>query len=97
MDAGGPDSEFARISMIRAIASYVVAFVKREGLTPEQATKLLGISKPQLCELVQLEVSTLSLEQMINVLSSIGQHIRVYSTPPPKRRLKRQQSSVAEK
>ena len=82
MDTGGCNPDFIRTSMMKAIASYIIAFVRREGMTPEQATTLLGITKTQLLELVQADTTSFTLEEMISVLSSIGQYVSVYSRLP---------------
>ena len=82
MDTGGCDPDYIRTSMMKAIASYIIAFVKREGMTPEQATTLLGITKAQLLELVQANIASFNLEEMISVLSSIGQYVSVCSQLP---------------
>ena len=71
------DLDSIRLSMIKSIAFYIVAFIKREGITPDQATNLLGITKAQLLELVQSNIRSFDLDGMIMLLASVGQYVSV--------------------
>ncbi len=93
MDTSDNSSDFIQKSMMNAIASYIIAFVKREGMTPDQATQLLGITKAQLLELVQANTTSFDLDEMVVVLSSIGQYVSVCGSALPEQ----QPSSAAEK
>lgn len=83
MQAGEVSPDFIRNSMIGAISSYVVAFIRREGLTADEATRLLGINMEQLSDLIQAKTS-LELNQMLDILAALGRHVWTYhgALPP---------------
>lgn len=71
MKAGELSPDAIRALMVNAISSYVVAFIRREGLSAKEATRLLGINMEQLSAILQEETS-LELEQMLDILTEIG-------------------------
>lgn len=78
-DAGLPNPEecLARVQLLK----YIIAEIKRRGLSQRQAAKLLGVPQPHICLLLQARVSNFSLERLLQMVARLGVDVAILCQP----------------
>lgn len=62
-----------RASLMMAIERYVT----RNGMSQEQAAKLLGVSQPRISNLMRGKISLFSLDMLVNMVAAAGLHVEM--------------------
>ena len=62
-----------RASLMMALERYVT----RNGMSQEQAAKLLGVSQPRISNLMQGKISLFSLDMLVNMVAAAGLHVEM--------------------
>ena len=78
-DAGLPNPEecLARVQLLK----YIIAEIKRRGLSQRQAANLLGVSQPHISLLLQARVSNFPLEHLLQMVMRLGMDIAILCQP----------------
>lgn len=78
-DAGLPHPEecLARVQLLK----YIIAEIKRRGLSQQQAANLLGVSSSHISLLLQARVSNFSLQQLLQMVARLGMDIAIFCQP----------------
>jgi predicted XRE-type DNA-binding protein len=78
-DAGLPNPEecLARVQLLK----YIIAEIKRRGLSQRQAAKLLEVPQPHICLLLQARVSNFSLERLLQMVARLGVNVAILCRP----------------
>ena len=79
VDAGLPNPEecLARVQLLK----YIIAEIKRCGLSQRQAANLLGVPQPHICLLLQARVSNFSLERLLQMVARLGVDVAISCQP----------------
>jgi len=69
-DAGrsNPEERMMRVELL----TYIVAEIKRRGLSQRQAAALLGVPQPHICLLLQAHLRSFSLERLLKMVARLG-------------------------
>jgi len=62
-----------RASLMMALERYVT----RNGMSQEQAAKLLGVSQPRISNLMRGKISLFSLDMLVNMVAAAGLHVEM--------------------
>ena len=62
-----------RASLMMALEHYVT----RNGMSQEQAAKLLGVSQPRISNLMRGKISLFSLDMLVNMVAAAGLHVEM--------------------
>ena len=62
------------------------AWIQASGLSQTQAAELIGISQPPVSDLMRGKINLFSLDALVNMAASAGQHVRIELEPiaPPR-------------
>ncbi len=74
-DLGLPDAENLRLRadlMLR-----IESFVKKAGMTQQEAARALGVRQPRLNQLLRGRIELFSLDALVNMLAHAGLHVRM--------------------
>lgn len=62
-----------RASLMMALERYVT----RNGMSQEQAAKLLGVTQPRISNLMRGKISLFSLDMLVNMVAAAGLHVEM--------------------
>jgi predicted XRE-type DNA-binding protein len=82
-DLGFANSEVEQIKADLTLQIYRI--IKRRGLTQTQAGEVLGISQPQVSNLMRGRSGTFSAERLMEFLTAFGQDVEIAVRPTRKR------------
>jgi predicted XRE-type DNA-binding protein len=72
-----PEERLARAKLL----CYIVAEIKRRGLSQTQAAALLGVPQPHISLLLQAKMSNFSLERLLQMVARLGQDVAISFQP----------------
>ena len=52
-------------------------YVTRNGMSQEQASKLLGVSQPRISNLMRGKINLFSLDMLVNMVAAAGLHVEM--------------------
>ncbi len=68
---------------MRLRASLMIAleqYIQRNGMSQEQAARLLGVTQPRISDLMRGKISLFSLDMVVNMVAAAGLHIEMTIT-----------------
>ncbi len=68
---------------MRLRASLMIAleqYIQRNGMSQEQAARLLGVTQPRISDLMRGKISLFSLDMLVNMVAAAGLHIEMTIT-----------------
>jgi predicted XRE-type DNA-binding protein len=69
--------EAANLRVRSEVMSRLAAIVRDKGWTQAQAANRCGVTQPRINDLVRGRLSRFSLDALVNIASSLGQHVRI--------------------
>lgn len=74
-DLGLPDAE--NLKLRADLMLRIESFVKKEGMTQQEAARALGVRQPRLNQLLRGRIDLFSLDALVNMLARAGLHVRM--------------------
>lgn len=71
-DLGFDANEAANLQVRADFMIALQEYIRREGLTQAQAAKLLGVPQPKVSRLMNSDLSTFSLDKLVELLGRVG-------------------------
>ena len=81
-DLGFADAE--ELTAKSVLAKKINDIVERRGLTQTEASKLLGMPQPKVSAIRNYKLRGISLERLMQALTTLGQHIEIVVRPSRK-------------
>ena len=64
-----------------AIKSYLMmkveSFIKKKGMTQDQASKLMGVTRPRISDVMRGKIDKFTIDALVDMLTKAGLHIAV--------------------
>lgn len=77
LDLGFAPAEAQNLLIRSALMIKIGAYVKKSGLTQQQAAKALGVTQPRLNQLLKGKISVFSLDALVNMLARVGMRVEL--------------------
>lgn len=75
LDLGFAPAEAQNLLIRSALMVKIAAYVKKSGLTQQQAAKALGVTQPRLNQLLKGKINVFSLDALVNMLAKAGMRV----------------------
>lgn len=76
-DLGFPEDEARNLLLRAELMMKVENFVKKSGLTQQDAARTLGITQPRLNLLLKGKIDKFSLDALVNMLTKAGMQVKL--------------------
>lgn len=76
-DLGFPEDEARNLMLRSELMMKVEYFVKKSGLTQQEAARTLGITQPRLNLLLKGKIDKFSLDALVNMLTRAGMQVKL--------------------
>ena len=76
-DVGFSPSESEKLNVKSRLMSELELIIKDNGLTPEQAAKIMGVSKPRARDIVLGKIDRFTIDALIDMLARTGHHVKI--------------------
>jgi predicted XRE-type DNA-binding protein len=74
---GFPRGEAENLRIRSAMMRALVAFIRKNDLSPGRAAKLLGVSQPRISDLMGGKIHLFSIDNLVNLLAAAGLRVDV--------------------
>jgi len=74
---GFPPAEAENLRIRSAMMRALVAFIRKNKLSPGRAAKLLGVSQPRISDLMRGKIHVFSIDNLVNLLAAAGLRVDV--------------------
>jgi len=76
-DVGFSPRESEKLNIKSKLMSEIESYIKDNGLTQEQAAKLMGVTRPRISDVIRGKIDKFTIDALVDMLAKAGHHIVV--------------------
>ncbi len=76
-DLGFSREQSGKLVIKSYLMMQVEVFIKNQGMTQEQASKLMGVSRPRISDVMRGKIDKFTIDALVDMLTKAGLHIAV--------------------
>lgn len=76
-DVGFSPRESEKLNIKSKLMSKIESYIKDNGLTQEQAAKLMGVTRPRISNVIRGKFDKFTIDALVDMLAKAGHHIVV--------------------
>ena len=76
-DLGFSREESGKFAIKSYLMMQVESFIKAKGMTQDQASKLMGVSRPRISDVMRGTIDKFTIDALVDILTKAGLHIAV--------------------
>ena len=76
-DLGFTEEQSEKLQIKSHLMSEIEAFIKNEHLTQEQASKMMGGSRPRISDVTRGRLDKFTIDALVDMLAKAGHHVHV--------------------
>jgi len=81
-DIGFDEVEASALHIRSLLMLEIEHYIKRQGITPFEAARQLGITPSSVDELLNGKLGLFTIDALVNMLARVGSHVEVVVVPP---------------
>jgi predicted XRE-type DNA-binding protein len=76
-DIGFSAGESEKLNIKSHLMSDIESYIKDNGLTQEQAAKIMGVGRPRISDVVRGKIDKFTIDALIDMLTRAGHHVNI--------------------
>jgi len=76
-DIGFSPGESEKLNIKSRLMSDIESYIKDNGLTQEQAAKIMGVGRPRISDVVRGKIDKFTIDALIDMLTRAGHHVNI--------------------
>jgi len=76
-DIGFSAGESEKLNIKSRLMSDIESYIKDNGLTQEQAAKIMGVGRPRISDVVRGKIDKFTIDALIDMLTRAGHHVNI--------------------
>jgi len=76
-DIGFSLGESEKLNIKSRLMSDIESYIKDNGLTQEQAAKIMGVGRPRISDVVRGKIDKFTIDALIDMLTRAGHHVNI--------------------